>query len=136
MATVNYLKTMQGNDVPMATIQIVDAAQTPIPVDELNDYKINIYRLSDYGSKTLVYVLRKTPKVGNGDIVIVDNDAGKIGFIVPRSITKKCPAGLLCVEVEVQLNDTDDYENSILKVGGDNFILTQIVESSDIVTEI
>jgi hypothetical protein len=110
---------------------------TPIPLGDIDDYKINIYRKHENNTtKTKVYVLRKTPLTGNGQIIDVDIPNGIVGFIVPRSVTLTMPKGLLLAEIEVQLPGMTNYESSLLKAGGDNYIIAEITESSNPVAEI
>lgn len=141
----DYPSVMQGNDVPMRTFQITDGVPvlptypngTPIPLGSIDDYKINIYRKHENNtSKSKIYVLRKTPLTGNGQIIDVDIPNGIVGFIVPRSVTVKLPKGLLLAEIEVQLPGMTNYESSLLKAGGDNYIIAEITESSNPVEEI
>lgn len=138
-----YPNIMQGNDVPMRTFQITDGVATltypngtPIPLGDIDDYKINIYHLNESKAKDKVYVLRKTPITGNGQVIDVDVPNGIVGFIVPRSVTIKLNPGLLLAEIEVQLPGIANYESSLLKAGGDNYIIAEITESSDKTVEI
>lgn len=136
MAT-EYGTTLQGCDVLMRQFQILDSAGDPIPLDEINDIKINIYKQNENGAKDKVYILRKgTPLTGNGQVIEVDIAEGKVGFIVPRTVTKKLTPGLIYAEIEVQLEAGAEYESSLQKVGGDNYIVTEIIASADPVVEI
>lgn len=129
---------MIGNDVPMRTFQITDG-ETPannIPISDINDIKINVYRRTEHGAKVNVAVFRLTPVGDNGEIIVVDDANGKVGFIVNREITLKCPIGILYAEIEVQLNEGSEYISSLVKLGGDGYEVCEIIESSNPVTEI
>lgn len=132
------VQIMKGNDVPMRTFQITDG-ETPasnIPISDINDIKINVYRRTEHGAKVNVAVFRMTPVGDNREIITVDDANGKVGFIVNREITVKCPIGILYAEIEVQLNEGSEYISSLVKLGGDGYEVCEIIESSNPVTEI
>lgn len=130
MATVQI---MRGCDVPMRTFQIVDPANNnaPIHIDTIEDIKINVYKRNEQGAKTNVAIFRLEPQGDNGEIEIVDNDTGKVGFVVNREMTKKMKPGKIYAEIEVKLTTTDAYINSLAKLGKDSYEVCEIIENSN-----
>lgn len=130
MATVQI---MRGCDVPMRVFQIIDPNNNnaPIEINTINDIKINVYKRNEQGAKTNVAIFRLTPEGNNGQIETVDDALGKVGFVVNRTMTKAMKPGKIYAEIEVKLTASDDYINSLVKLGKDSYEVCEIIENSN-----
>lgn len=121
-------KILKGTDVTMRTFQVKDSSGTLIPIADILDYNIYVYAIEDEG-KVHQLTFRKTPVGDDKSIIVVD--ANTIGFVVDREYTANAPIGYLYAEIEVQITATSSYISSKQNVGNDEYIICEIIESSN-----
>lgn len=121
-------KILRGTDVTMRTFQVKDSAGTLINIADILDYNIYVYSIED-NEKVHQLTFRKTPVGDDKSIVIVDTTT--IGFIVDRNYTKTAPLGNLYAEIEVQLTASSNYVSSKQNTGNDDYVVCEIIESSN-----
>lgn len=121
------VQLIQNDDLKVRLI--ITNGTDPFVINSLNDYQVYLYFHTGAQVKRLLTVY-KNDGTGEHAITVEDSAAGKVTIVVPRSLTKTLPAGLLYAEVKLQLNSTSDYINGKANVGGNGYLIAEILTSS------
>jgi len=117
----------QGNDIGFE-VQIFGADGLPLKPSTLENYQLYAYLMK--GGKDLVLTFSKTPAAGEFQLVVTDDDAGKIMGAIPRSWTKDAGPCTVFLELRTQIDADAPYENNKLNAGQDNIAICKITESA------
>lgn len=120
------VKKLQTDDIRIAaTVKVNSEVQV---ITELNDIVVVAYRVLS-GSKRESIEFALAPTSEQQKLNVVDDAAGKISFVFPRTMTRTMSKGLYLCEVRLQFSAGEEYVNMKCNVGQDAFELFELVES-------
>lgn len=120
-----YLK---GNDISF-DILAKNASGVVIPISAIYDYEVFIYGIVN-SEKRLFLVFAKNSDAEKRAIVVVDDAAGRLKIIIPRTWTVNAPEALLIAEIRCQFTASADYVSSKVNKGLDNLVIGNLKSSA------